>query len=107
MSTMGVGIDSQKVNELKQVAASYPQSKEGLLKAINERGSMDLFNKAMQKARSPLGKALLKKVGINEDVIDYISGEINSGGTTNISKPTSTATSIKSDDILDRLSKLK
>ena len=100
---MGVGIDSQKINELKQVAASYPQSKEGLLRAINERGSMDLFNKAMQKAKSPLGKALLKKVGINEDVIDYISGEVSGGAT----KPTPTTPSIKSDDILDKLSKLK
>lgn len=106
MATMGMGIDSQKVNELKQVAASYPQSKEGLLRAINERGSMDLFNKAMQKARSPLGKALLKKVGINEDVIDYISGEVTGSGTTSVPKSTTTP-SIKSDDILDKLNKLK
>lgn len=106
MATMGVGIDSQKINELKQVAASYPQSKEGLLKAINERGSMDLFNKAMQKARSPLGKALLKKVGINEDVIDYISGEVNGTGATTTPTPKATP-SVKSDDILDKLSKLK
>lgn len=103
MSTMGVGIDSQKVNELKQVAASYPQSKEGLLRAINERGSMDMFNKAMQKARSPLGKALLKKVGINEDVIDFISGEV-SGGATEVPKPQTQQTS---DDILDKLNRLK
>lgn len=98
-----MGIDNQKVNELKQVAASYPQSKEGLLKAISERGSMDMFNKAMQKARSPLGKMLLKKVGINEDVIDFISGEVSSGGSTEVPKPQKHS----SDDILDKLNRLK
>lgn len=98
-----MGIDSQKVNELKQVAASYPQSKEGLLKAISERGSMDMFNKAMQKARSPLGRMLLKKVGINEDVIDFISGEVSGGGSTEVPKPQKHS----SDDILNKLNRLK
>ena len=100
---MGVGLDSQKINELKQVAASYPQNKEGLLKAINERGSMDMFNKAVQKAKSPLGKMILKKVGINEDVIDFITGEVQSGGSTEVPKPQKHS----SDDILDKLKRLK
>ncbi|MEG0151653.1 MAG: hypothetical protein RR744_00540 [Cellulosilyticaceae bacterium] len=97
-------MDSQKINELKKVAESYPQSKEGLLRAINDRGSMDMFNKAIQKAKSPLGKMLLKKVGINEDVIDFISGEVRGGGSTEVSKP-----QIKnnSDDILSKLNRLK
>lgn len=97
-----MGIDSQKVSELKKVAESYPQSKEGLLRAINDRGSMELFNKAMQKARSPLGKALLKKVGINEDVINFISGEVS--GSNVASAPEEKKST---DDILERLNRLK
>lgn len=64
---------------------------------------MDLFNKAIQKAKSPLGKMLLKKVGINEDVIDFISGEVTSGGSTEVSKPQKQ----NSDDILAKLNRLK
>ena len=104
---MGMGVQPSQLNEVKNLAQNYPPNKEGLLQAIQEKGSKELFNKAVEKAKSPIGKAILGKLGVEQKVIDYVSGQVNGDvqGAVDVAKAATTATKDVG-SLMDKLNKL-
>lgn len=93
------GLGNDKINKVMELSNNYPKDINGIRKLINENGGRSFLDKALKTAQNPLVKPILKKLGVTEELINGITSELNTTCNNNNANGT--------DDIFERLKKLK